>query len=60
MAAHLWTDAPAPWEYVRLVLGRDVYHCRPDEVDNVSAQYVIEDLAMLSIENKVNKQRTRK
>jgi hypothetical protein len=60
VAAHLWTDAPAPMEYVRLILCRDVYHCDPEKAESIPAEYVIEDLAMMSMENKVRKQRAGK
>jgi hypothetical protein len=41
VVGHLWADAPAPWEYIELILCRDVYHCRPSDL-------VHEDLGTIS------------
>jgi hypothetical protein len=30
--AHIYTKQPAPMEYLKLVLCRDVYHCPPDQL----------------------------
>ena len=53
LAGHLWAGGPAPIEYIRLILCRDLYHCTPVEVDAIPMHYITEDLAMLSIEAKV-------
>jgi hypothetical protein len=59
VAAHLWTDAPAPWEYVELVLCRDVFHCLPSQLRQENAQDIFGVLAMLEIEAQVREARSR-
>ena len=53
MAEHLWTKGPPPWEYIELVLCRDVYHCRPSELREENFEDIMEHLACLDIEAKV-------
>jgi len=45
--AHLLTDAPAPVEYLELVLCRDIYHCTPPELGEVDMQTINAHLACL-------------
>jgi hypothetical protein len=47
---HLHTGEPAPPEYVRLILCRDVYHCTPSELRTVPLPDVLETLATLQAE----------
>jgi hypothetical protein len=57
LAAHLWTDEPPPPQYIRLIFCRDVYHCTPDMLGKLPVKILIEDMAMLNIENQVKKSR---
>ncbi len=52
---HLWTKGPPPWEYIELVLCRDVYHCTPVELSHIPAEIVMRHLAVLGIEGEVNR-----
>ena len=53
--AHLWAGAPAPVEYLQLVLCRDVYHCPPSMLpDWVTIRRA---LAMMEAESKVRKRK---
>lgn len=54
MAAHLWSNAPPPWEYVELVLCRDVYHCTPSQLRKENAEDVFAHLEMIGMENQVD------
>jgi hypothetical protein len=47
---HLHTGEPAPPEYIRLVLCRDIYHCTPTELRTVPLRDVLETLATLGAE----------
>lgn len=60
MAAHLWTKKPPPWEYVELVLCRDVYHCTPSQLRRENALDIIQTLAMLSIEAQVEQAKAKR
>lgn len=54
--AHLWAGGPKnppPWQYVELVLCRDVYHCTPAELDAQDFLRVREHLICLAVENEV-------
>jgi hypothetical protein len=51
LAAHLWTQAEAPLEYVELILCRDVYHCPPDALPDWDT--CMDALAMIDVENQV-------
>lgn len=53
MAAHLWTGAPPPLEYVTLVLCRDVYHCTPSQLRQERVVDVLPHLAVLQVEAQV-------
>lgn len=44
-----------PWQYTRLQLCRDIYHCTPAELARQDWQTVLEDLAMLEAEHQVRK-----
>ncbi len=44
-----------PWEYVELVLCRDIYHCTPGELDKQDPIRVLRHLEALSGEAKVRK-----
>ncbi len=59
MAAHLWTDADPPIEYIELFLCRDVYHCLRSELRKEDALDVIKDLAILDAEASVRQARNR-
>jgi hypothetical protein len=49
---------PPPPDYVDLVLCRDVYHCRPSELDDEDATVLARHMLLLEIENKwLEKQR---
>lgn len=47
-------------EYVRLILCRDVYHCRPSELRQEKLVDVMDDLECLSAEGRVAKFRAKK
>lgn len=47
---HLHTGEPAPPEFIRLVLCRDIYHCTPVQLRQVPLSDVLETLATLSAE----------
>lgn len=46
-----------PWEYVELILCRDIYSCTPSELDEQDWQRVLGHMLALSIENKVQHHR---
>ena len=50
MYLHLHTGEPAPPEYIRLILCRDVYHCTPVQLRAVPLPDVLETLATISAE----------
>ena len=55
--AHLWTQSPAPLEYIELILCRDVYHCPPKDLP---PWHICEEaLAMMQVEADVRKRRSR-
>ena len=39
---------PVPWEYVELILCRDVYHCTPEALDDQDPVRVFRHLEALS------------
>lgn len=41
-----------PWEYARVMLERDVYHCTPEQLDQQDWLTVQMDLAVLNGEGK--------
>jgi hypothetical protein len=47
--AHIYTKAPAPAEYIELVLCRDVYHCPPQQLPDYAV--CVRALAMLEGEH---------
>ena len=51
---------PPPWEYVSLVLRRDVYHCTPSVFNQESWEDVAMDIHLLGIEAKVNEHKNKK
>jgi len=57
--AHLWTNAPAPPEYVDFILRRDIYHCTPSQLRAEKASDVLADLTCLEIETRVANARNR-
>lgn len=60
MLEHLYTGGkPAPWPWVRLFLCRDVYRCRPSELDDEDWQTVMLDIEMLAVETRVKRQKRR-
>lgn len=48
--AHLLTGEPAPWEYIELVLCRDVWHCPPSVLREQQMDDVLDALAVLNAE----------
>jgi hypothetical protein len=42
-----------PWEYIKLQLCRDVYHCTPSQLDKEDADVVFLHLEMMSTEQEV-------
>lgn len=46
---------PAPLEYIRLQLCRDVYHCSQTELEEQPWTTVMLDIRMISVENKVRR-----
>jgi hypothetical protein len=50
---HLLADGNAPWEYIELILCRDVYHCTPMELADVPLNKIINHLTCIGVENKV-------
>ena len=42
--AHLYTDAPAPAEYIELILCRDLYHCDPLRLPEIPLEKIIAHL----------------
>lgn len=50
---HLWTSAPAPWQYIELILCRDIYHCTPVELGKVPYDTITAHLEMMEIEAEV-------
>lgn len=55
MINHLWVGADPPWEYVELVLCRDVYHCRPSELDVEDWDRVQGHLRVIGAEAKIRR-----
>lgn len=55
--AHLWTGAPAPPDWIELILCRDVYHCTPVELRSVPTSKILRHLTMLGVEAEVHKMR---
>lgn len=51
--AHLWTQSPAPLEYIELILCRDVYHCPPSMLP--PWHICQETLMMMQVEAEVRK-----
>lgn len=46
-------DHPAPWEYVQLILCRDVYHCTPNALEEIPAATVLSHLTLIEVEAQV-------
>jgi len=44
---------PPPWEWTRLQLCRDVYHCTPNELDDLDWEEVQVHLRLLAVESRV-------
>lgn len=55
MLAHLWTQEPAPLEYIELQMCRDVYHCPPQYLP--SWHVIRQHMAMIQVENEVREKR---
>lgn len=55
MLAHLWTQEPAPLEYIELMMCRDVYHCAPKDLP--PWRIIRRHLAMLEVEATVKAKR---
>jgi len=53
VADHIWTKRPPPWEYIEMILCRDVYHCRPSELRQEAYEDIILHLACLGMEREV-------
>lgn len=54
--AHLWTSSSAPYEYMELILCRDVYHCPPSQLPPWHT--IRKHLAMMEVEAQVQKARS--
>ena len=53
--AHLWTEEPAPLEYIELMMCRDVYHCPPQHLP--PWRIMREHLAIIEVEADVRQRR---
>ena len=47
----------APWEYIELILCRDVYHCTPNKLDDIPLDKILAHLTCISVEAQVRKQK---
>jgi len=47
-------------EYIRLVMCRDVYHCTPTQLEEVSWKTIQEDLLMMGVERTIQQRRSKK
>ena len=56
----MWAGAPPPFELIRLIFCRDVYHCTPAEFYKIPARYLLEDMTVLEMESEVFKKRSKK
>lgn len=54
MVAHVYTRAPAPLEYLKLILCRDVYHCPPENLPDYAT--CMRALAMIDAEQAAQRQ----
>ena len=52
---HLFTSGPAPWEYIELILCRDVYHCVPSALPDMET--IAQTLMMIQLEHRVQQMR---
>lgn len=43
----------APWEYVELVLCRDIYHCTPSELDQQDLERIMLHIDMMKLEEEI-------
>lgn len=43
----------APWEYVELILCRDIYHCTPGQLDLEDNERIMLHLDMMRLEEEV-------
>jgi hypothetical protein len=59
LTAHLWTKGEPPPEYIELILCRDVYHCRPNDLDDVPLETVLDHLTCLDVEAEVQNSRAK-
>ena len=53
--AHLWTNGPAPWEYIEYILCRHVYHCTPQVLRAMPPEDILTALTILGVEADVRK-----
>lgn len=60
MTFHLKGIGAPPLEYVELILCRDVYHCRPSELEDEDLFTVLKHLACLEGEAKYRKMEEKK
>lgn len=59
MWEHLWTQGEMPEDYTDLILCRDVYSCRPSELDEEDGERVLKHLTCLDVEAKKMKAQAR-
>lgn len=62
MLTILWTEneeREVPWEYLELMLCREVYHCTPSELAEQPADVVQMHLSLINAENRVRKLRNK-
>ena len=52
MLKHFYMKAPAPPEYLQLILCRDIYHCTPVELDQIPIETVMAHLICHTEEQK--------
>lgn len=46
-----------PWEYIELVLCRDIYHCKASELDKEDWGRMMEHLSMYNVEKDIENMR---
>lgn len=51
----LWTKSgEAPWEYIELLLCRDIYHCLPSQLAREDYDTIQTHLALMEVEKEVD------
>ena len=49
-----------PWEYIELILCRDIYHCTPSELYEQPVDVINMHLALIGVEKRVEEFRNQK